>query len=130
MTHGCFLRTSKMSTKRAKHSKRLTSSQFDDILATQVRAGDIGEQYKHAMQDFQARQALQAGSMARNYQIQYGEMVENINRLPIALRGPTMERMKELGNRLNLLKSLYPMNFPRGPMPGQNEELARRRLIT
>ena len=118
-----------MEVKRVKRSKRLTSSQLDDISATQVRAGDVGEQCKHAMQDFQARQALQAGSLARNYQIQYGEMVENINRLPMALRGPTMERMKELGDRLNLLKRLYPMNFPRGPMPGQNEELARRRLV-
>ena len=118
-----------MAVKRVKR-KRLTSSQLDDLLATQVRAGNIGEQYKHAMQDFQARQALQAGSMARNYQIQYGEMTEALNRLPLALRGPTMERMKELGDRLDMLKRLYPLNFPRGPMPRQQEELARRRLVT
>ena len=122
-----------MTAKRVKRKRvkqeRLTSSQLDDLLATRVRAGDVGEQYKHAMQDFQARQALQAGSMARNHQIQYGEMTESLNRLPLALRGPTMERMKELGERLDMLKQLYPLNFPRGPMPGQQEELARRRLV-
>ena len=68
--------------------------------------------------------------MARNYQIQYGKLIESVNRMPVALRGPTMDRLKELGARLDDLKRTYPMNFPLGPMPRANEERDRRRLVT
>jgi len=95
-----------------------------------LKASDLGQQYKKSINEFQARQAIEAGSQARNLQIQYGNMIESINRLPVALRGPTLERINEMASRLDDLKGQYPMNFPRGPMPGQNKELARRRMIS
>ena len=113
-----------------KKKNRITAREFDYVLDRKMKASDLGRQYTHAITEFQARNAIQAGSLARNYQIQYGKMLESINRLPVPLRGPTVERLNELGSRLDELKRNYPSNFPRGPMPRQNEELARRRLVT
>lgn len=114
---------------KQKRKKIVTARQMDYLLARKIKASDLGRQYQHAMNEFQARQAVEAGSQARNLQIQYGKMIEAVNRLPVALRGPTMERIDEIGSRLEKLKQRYPMNFPRGPMPGANEALKRRRMV-
>ena len=58
-------------TKEMKKKKnRITARDFDYILDRKMKASDLGRQYTHSMAQFQARQAIQAGSMARNYQIQ------------------------------------------------------------
>ena len=56
---------------------RITTREFDYLLDRKMKASDQGQQYKHAISDFQARHAIQAGSMARNYQIQYGNLLES-----------------------------------------------------
>lgn len=115
--------------KKKRKAKQFSLEDLDHLFARKVAGSDLGQRYVHHMQNLKAQRAVKAGSMARNYQIQYGNMVEEINRLPLAMRADTLQRMQELGGRLDALKKLYPLNFPLGAMPGQNADQARRRLV-
>ena len=74
-------------------------------------------------------EAWKAAEKARNYQIQYGQLAEAHSRLPIALRDPAMERMRALGERMEVLRAKYPRNFPRGPGMNAQDVLSQRRLL-
>lgn len=94
-----------------------------------TRRPTLGQEYTHAVEHMRARKALEAGTKARNYQIQYGNILESIQRLPPAFHRSAMEKLGELGTRLETLRAQYPVGFPRGPMPGQAEAFQRRRLV-
>jgi len=95
-------------------TRRLTSAQLDELLAA-VRRESALTQYKRAGEEWQMREAWKAAEKARNYQHEYGTLVEANARLPIALQGAAMKRMESLGQALTLLRRKYPRNFPRGP---------------
>jgi len=95
-------------------SRRLTSAQLDELLAA-VRHESALTQYKRAGEEWQMREAWKAAEKARNYQHEYGTLLEAHTRLPLALQGAAMKRMASLGEALTLLRKKYPRNFPRGP---------------
>ena len=108
--------------------KRLTSSQLDELLAT-IRHESALQQYKRTGEERQMMEAWRAAEKARNYQIQYGQLVEAHSRLPLALQDPALRRMRALGDKMEAIRSKYPRNFPRGPGLRAQDVLAERRLV-
>ena len=108
---------------------RLTSAQLDELLAT-IRQESSLTQYKRAGEEWQMREAWNAAEKARNYQHEYGRLLEAHRRLPLGLQGVAMNRMEGLAEAITLLRKNYPRNFPRGPSREAHGARAFRDLIS
>ena len=109
--------------KSARHSAE------QELLAMKLRRENTVSVHKTAQEEYRLREAIKAADQIRNYQNQYGILLESNQRLPIALQGPSLQRMRDLGNALKVYYSKYPMNFPRGPSPNDAEAINNRRRL-
>ena len=100
-----------------------------DLLAMKLRRENTVSVHKTAQEEYRLREAIKAADQIRNYQNQYGILLESNQRLPTALQGPSLQRMRDLGDALQLLHTKYPQNYPRGPSPWNVDSIANRRRL-
>ena len=114
---------------KVKRAKRKLTPPEADLLAMRLRRENMIVQHKAAMEEYKTREMIEMAERVKNYQNQYGALLEASSRLPQALQGPTYERMRDLGNALTISRQRYPFNFPRGPDPDNiRTQQARRRI--
>tara|TARA_B100000700_G_C14708727_1_gene698057 strand:- start:138 stop:482 length:345 start_codon:yes stop_codon:yes gene_type:complete len=96
-----------------KVKKRLSARDADQLLADIRREGTL-QQYKRTAEENKMLEAWRVAEKARNMQIEYAQLAEAVNRMPVALQRGVLERMHALGGALALARRAYPKNFPRG----------------
>ena len=100
-----------------------------ELLAMKLRRENTVSVHKTAQEEYRLREAIKAADQIRNYQTQYGILLESNQRLPTALQGPALRRMRDLGDALQMLHTKYPSNYPRGPSPWDAESIQNRRRL-
>ena len=113
--------------KGTRKSARRSAEQ--ELLAMKLRRENTVSVHKTAQEEYRLREAIKKADQIRNYQNQYGILLESNQRLPIALQGPSLQRMRDLGDALQMLHSQYPFNYPRGPSPWDREAINNRRRL-
>ena len=73
--------------------------------------------------------AIKSAEAIRNYQNQYAILKEEVARMPLALQGAALQRFRDVGTTLQLLRARYPNNYPRGADPSNATSQANRRRI-
>ena len=111
-----------------KVQRRLSKSEAS-LLAMRLRYENSVNHHKNAAAASQLRERIQAADAIRNYQTQYGILLESLQRMPSALQGPALQRMKDVGSALEVLRERYPINYPRGPDPSDVARQAERRRL-
>ncbi len=112
-----------------KGTKRKLTPAEADVLAMKLRRENMVTLHKAAMEEYKTRAMIDEAEKVKNWQNQYGSLLESINRLPLGLQGETYKRMRDLGNALTLSRQRYPLNFPRGPDPSNDRSQQTRRRL-
>ena len=102
------------------YARRRFSKSEADLLAMRLRYENSVSLHKQAADSSKLRAAIEAADKIRNMQNQYGIRVAANQRLPLALQGPAMQRLKGM-------REMYPFNYPRGADPSNMAAQAERR---
>ena len=116
--------------KRSK--KRNMSASEADLLAMRLRRENMVAFHKATQEEYKVRQMIQTAEKIKNYQNEYGNLLNAHSRLPIGLQGPALSRMRDLGQMLTGYKARFPGNFPEGAMPQERipqGRLRRQRVV-
>jgi len=111
------------------YARRRYSKSEADLLAMRLRYENSVSLHKQAADSSKLRAAIEAADKIRNLQNQYGILVEANQRLPLALQGPAMQRLKDVGDALIGMREKYPFNYPRGADPSNAVTQAERRRL-
>ena len=109
--------------------RRAYSKSEADLLAMRLRRENSVSVFKNAQEDYKMRAAIEAAEQIRNYQNQYGILKAEVDRMPLALQGAALQRFRDLGATLQILRARYPYNYPRGADPSTATVQANRRRI-
>ena len=111
------------------YARRRFSKSEADLLAMRLRYENSVSLHKQAADSSKLRAAIEAADKIRNLQNQYGILVEANQRLPLALQGPAMQRLKDVGDALKGMREKYPFNYPRGADPSNMAAQEERRRL-
>ena len=99
---------------KEKHVRVFDVDKAPDQLLADIRREGTLQQYKRTAEENKMLEAWRVAEKARNMQIEYAQLAEAVNRMPVALQRGVLERMHALGGALGLARRAYPKNFPRG----------------
>ena len=100
-----------------------------DLLAMRIRRENSVNVHRQAQERAALSDAIRASEDIRNYQNQYGILKAEMDRMPPGLQSAAIQRFKDLGATLQILRARYPYNYPRGPDPSNATGQANRRKI-
>ena len=100
-----------------------------EFLAMKLRRENMLSQYKATQDEHRMMDAIRTAERVKNLQNQYGMLAEAHARLPLGLQGAALNRMRGVADVLKATRKLYPVNWPRGADPTNDETQARRRNL-
>ena len=100
-----------------------------ELKALRIRHENSVNHHKTALGERQLRTAIANAEKIRNYQIQYGNLREAHERLPLGLQGAASGRLNLLTAVLGSLEKQYPSQIPTGPGPRQAMVAAVQRAL-
>ena len=100
-----------------------------DLLAMKIRRENSVNVHRQAQERAALSDAIKAAEDIKNYQNAYGILKAEVDRMPLALQGAALQRFRDLGATLQILRARYPYNYPRGADPSNATAQANRRRI-
>ena len=100
-----------------------------DLLAMRIRRENNVNVHRQAQERYMLSNAIKTAEDIRNYQNQYGILKEEVERMPLALQGAALQRFRDIGNTLQILRANFPYKYPRGADPHWATAQANRRRI-
>ena len=100
-----------------------------DLLLMKIRRENSVNVHRQAHERYLLSNAIKTAEDIRNYQNQCGILKEEVDRMPTALQGAALQRFRDVGNTLQLLRANFPYKYPRGADPHWATAQANRRRI-